>query len=350
MIRIQAFKPLLASAALTGLVLAGASQASNAAEVKSAYIPCGQVNDGSWSQAGYEGMKAAKEALAKTGTELTIDYSENLNPAKAEAAARDYASRGYQTVVLHCGTFADAAYNAGKDFPKTNFLIVVAPKSVDNVWTYIPAMQDISFVSGFLAAKMSKAGAVGVVASFNFSNVTWQAEGFRLGARYANPDIKTYSTYINSFDDVGKAKEAAQAELDAGADVIYSSTDQASRGIYAATAGAGALAIASYSDQASLAPKTVLASALADIPLLVSTVVQSSANGTLEKGKSYAVGMAGGIGVLALNPELEATIPADVKSEVDALIQDIKSGKLKVPAISEPGKSEEVDLKSLKSS
>jgi hypothetical protein len=105
-------------------------------------------------------------------------------------------------------------------FPKTNFLIVVAPKSVDNVWSYIPAMQDISFVSGFLAAKMSKTAAVGVVASFNFSNVTWQAEGFRLGARYANPKIKTYSTYINSFDDVGKAKEAAQAELDSGADVI----------------------------------------------------------------------------------------------------------------------------------
>jgi basic membrane lipoprotein Med (substrate-binding protein (PBP1-ABC) superfamily) len=93
----------------------------------------------------------------------------------------------------------------------------------------------------------------------------------------------------------------------------------------------------------------VLASALADIPLLVSTVVQSSVNGTLEKGKSYAVGMAGGIGVLALNPALEASIPADVKTQVDALVQDIKSGRLKVPAISEPGKSETVDLKTLKS-
>jgi len=331
-----------------GLMAAGTCSGASAAEVKSAYIPCGQVNDGSWSQAGYEGMKAAKEALSKDGVDLSIDYSENLSPAKAEAAARDYASKGYQTVVLHCGTFADAAYNAGKDFPNTNFLIVVAPESKDNVWTYIPAMQDISFVSGFLAAKMSKTAAVGVVASFNFSNVTWQAEGFRLGARYGNPDIKTYSTYINSFDDVGKAKEAAQAELDSGADVIYSATDQASRGIYAATEAAGALAIASYSDQASLAPKTVLASALADIPLLLSNVVQLSAKGSLEKGKVYAVGMAGGIGALAMNPELDSAVPADVKDAVAKLTDDIKSGRLKVPALSEPGKAEDFDLSTLK--
>jgi basic membrane protein A and related proteins len=186
-----------------------------------------------------------------------------------------------------------------------------------------------------------------VVASFNFSNVTWQAEGFRLGARYANPKIKTYSTYINSFDDVGKAKEAAQAELDSGADVIYSATDQASRGIFAATEAAGALAIASYSDQASLAPKTVLASALANIPLLVSNVVQLSVKGSLEKGKVYAVGMAGGIGALAMNPDMQKRVPADVMKEVAKLTDDIKAGRLKVPALSEPGKSEQYDLKNL---
>jgi basic membrane protein A len=293
-------------------------------------------------------MKAAKEALAKTGTNLTIDYSESLSPSQAEVAARDYATRGYQTVVLHCGTYADAAYNAGKDFPKTNFLIVVAPKSVGNVWTYIPAMQDISFISGYLAAKMSKTNAVGVVASFNFSNITWQAEGFRLGARYANPKIKTFSNYINSFDDAGKAKEAAQAEIDSGADVIYSATDQASRGIYAAAEGADVLAMASYTDQSKLAPKVVLSSALANIPLLVSDMVEGSVQGKLVPEKVYAVGMAGGIGALALNPELAKKIPADVAKDVQTLTDDIKSGKLKIPALSEPGKAETYDVGSLK--
>ncbi len=319
-----------------------------AKDVKVAYIPCGQVNDGSWSEAGYDGVKAAKDALAKSGTNVTIDYSESLSPSQAEVAARDYATKGYQTVILHCGTYADAAYNAGKDFPNTNFLIVVAPKSVKNVWTYIPAMQDISFVAGYLASKMSKSGAVGVVASFNFSNITWQAEGFRLGARYGNPKIKTFSNYINSFDDAGKAKEAAQAEIDSGADVIYSATDQASRGIYAAAETNGNLAIASYSDQSKLAPKTVLASALANIPLLVENMVTGSVSGTLVADKVYSVGMAGGIGDLAMNPDLAKTVPPDVAKEVQALMVSIKSGEIKVPALSDPGQSEKYDLAALK--
>ncbi len=333
---------------LAGCALCLGGSATYAKDIKVAYIPCGQVNDGSWSEAGYDGVKDAKEALAKKDINVTVDYTENLSPSKAEVAARDYATHGYQTVVLHCGTFADAAYNAGKDFPKTHFLIVVAPRSTGNVWSYIPAMQDISFVTGYLASKMSKSGAVGVVASFNFSNVTWQAEGFRLGARYGNPKIKTFSTYINSFDDAGKAKEAAQAEIDSGADVIYSATDQASRGIYAAAGAAGILALASYSDQWKLAPKTVLASALANIPLLVSNVVQGSVQDALEPGKVYAVGMAGGIGALAMNPELEKTIPPAVMTQVKALMDDIRMGRVKVPAISEPGKFADVDLASLK--
>ena len=120
------------------------SQRAEAEDVKVAYIPCGQVNDGSWSEAGYIGVKDAQTALAKDGIKVTINYSESLPPSQAETAARDYASKGYQTIVLHCGTFADAAYNAGKDFPKTHFLIVVAPRSENNVWSYTPAMQDIS--------------------------------------------------------------------------------------------------------------------------------------------------------------------------------------------------------------
>jgi basic membrane protein A and related proteins len=342
--RLKNFKlPLLA-----GLVAACLAAPAMAKDVKVAFIPCGQINDGSWSQAGYEGVTTAKEALAKAGINITVDSSESLSPSQAEVAARDYAKRGYQTVVLHCGTFADAAYNAGKDFPNTNFLVAVAPRSEKNVWAYTPAMQDISFIAGYLAAKMSKAHAVGVVASFNFSNIIWQAEGFRLGARYADPSIKTYSNYINSFDDAGKAKEAAQAEIDSGADVVYSATDQASRGIYAAAEANGAYSIACYSDQSSLSPKTVLASALASIPHLLDTMVEASVQGSLEPGKVYAVGMAGGIGELALNPELAKSIPPDVLQNVQQLTSDIKSGKLKIPALSEPGLSETFDLSKLK--
>ena len=80
---------------------------------KVAYLPCGRVNDQSWSQAGYEGVVAAKKELG-----VETSYSESVPPADIEAAARDYASRGYNLVLLHCATFMDAGLKVAKDFPE----------------------------------------------------------------------------------------------------------------------------------------------------------------------------------------------------------------------------------------
>ena len=66
-----------------------------------AYLPCGRVNDQSWSQAGYEGIVRKKEVESRR---LTLKRA----PADMRAA-RDYASRGYNLVLLHCATFMDAA-------------------------------------------------------------------------------------------------------------------------------------------------------------------------------------------------------------------------------------------------
>ncbi len=46
-------------------------------DFKVAYLPCGRVNDQSWSQAGYEGVLAAKKEL---GVETV--YSESVPPSR----------------------------------------------------------------------------------------------------------------------------------------------------------------------------------------------------------------------------------------------------------------------------
>jgi basic membrane protein A len=176
-----------------------------------------------------------------------------------------------------------------------------------------------------------------------------QVEGFMLGARYANPNIQTYQSYINSWDDVGKAKEAAQAQIDSGADVILGATDQASRGIFSAAQNAGVYAIASYADQASLAPKTILASVLYDFSSLVKDMVVNAANGKLESGKTYVLGLANGFGSLALNPAMDAVIPAKTKEKVAAVTKEIEAGRLKIPFdLIKPGQASGISLDSLR--
>jgi basic membrane protein A len=332
------------------LVLIGPSSAVSAAEIKVAYIPCGQVNDQSWSQAGYMGAQAAQKELQEAGVKMTLDYSESVTPAQVEAAARDYASRGYGIVILHCGTFADAAVTAAKGFPKTTFLFATVPPEgplPPNFWAYDVAQGEASFVSGYLSALVNKSGQVGSVGAFDFPVLTRQMEGFRLGARYANPKVKTLSTYINSWEDAGKAKEAAQAQIDAGADVVFAATDQAARGVFAAAENSSSYAIASYADQSSLAPKAILVSVVYDFGKLLQNMIVNAYNGKLTPGKFYRYGL-DGYSALIPNPGLAREVSKDANAKVASLIEDIKSGAIKVPEFHKAGESLTFDLSKLK--
>jgi hypothetical protein len=57
--------------------------------------------------------------------------------------------------------------------------------------------------------------------------------------------------------------------------------------------------------------------------------------------------MAGGIGALTLNEALAKQLRAAVASDVMALIGKIRSGEMRIPAISMPGGYKDVDLPAL---
>jgi basic membrane protein A and related proteins len=231
---------LLMTCALAATAIASASSAQ-AAELKVAYMPCGNVNDKSWSENGYLGLQDAQKTLASSGTTMKLDYTESQPASKVEAAARDYASRGYDIIVLHCGTFSEAAENTARAFPKTTVLYVTAPADTNwppNFWYYDIAQQEGQFAAGVLAGLTTKVGRVAAIASFDFPAMSRQVEGFILGVRYANEKVKYSRTYIGTWDDAAKAKEAALAAIDAGADVLLADTDQAARGAFSAAEGA----------------------------------------------------------------------------------------------------------------
>ncbi len=318
------------------------SWAEAAKTIKIAYIPCGRINDKSWSEAGYIGAVQGKKALEAKGYKVDLKYTESVPVAKVAAAARDYASRGYNPVILHCGTFAEAGLSAAKDFPNTWIMTAATPLFSKNAPSYDPAQHEGSFVVGYLAGLMTKTNRVGALGGFKFPALTRQIEGFKFGARYANPKVKAFSIYINTWEDAAKAKEAALAQIDNGADVIFAATDQAARGAFSAAKSRKVYAIASYSDQASLAPDTILTSVLYDTPLLVKRMILKVADGTIE-GKFYQSGMADGIGTFAPYYKMEKVIPDSVKKKVAQLIEDIKAGRIKVPEYIKANESDKLD-------
>jgi basic membrane protein A len=307
------------------LICAPPGQAQTKAPLKVAYIPCGRVNDQSWSQAGYEGILAAKKELG-----IEVAYSESVQPADVEAAARDYASKGYDLVMLHCGTFTDPGLKVAKDFPKVWFEVTSARTPVANVISLNFAQQEATFVAGVMAGLTTKTNRLGAIASYNTLGFNRQIEGFRLGAKFANPKTELYVTYLNSAEDAAKAKEAALAQFDAGADIILAATDQAATGVFRAGTDREKLIVAEYADQNALAPKTIVASVLYSQARLVQGMITSVASGKA-KGEILEPGISEGVGSLVENKPLFDALPKDAQECTHLVFADIEKGKLKIP-------------------
>ena len=89
-------------------------------------------------------------------------------------------------------------------------------------------------MQGVIAAKMSKAGVAGYIASFPIPEVVMGINAFVLGAQSVNPDFKLKVVWANTWFDPGKEADAAKALIDQGVDIITQHTDST-----AADAGGG---------------------------------------------------------------------------------------------------------------
>ena len=83
-------------------------------------------------------------------------------------------------------------------------------------WIHEPA-----YLAGMLAGGLTKSNVIGVVAAMPIAEVNRLANAFILGAQSVNPDVTALVSFINSFYDPATAKEAAVAQIGAGADVLY---------------------------------------------------------------------------------------------------------------------------------
>ena len=314
---------------------------------KVAYLPCGRVNDQSWSQAGWEGVEAAKQDLGLDEAAL----SEAVPPADIEAAFRDYASRGFKVILAHCGTFASTAEQVAPDFPDSWFeLSSVETSNTANAFAYDPQQQEGSFVAGVLAGLTTQTDTLGVVAGFDFPAITRQVEGFRLGARFVNPAVDVIVTYIDSWEDASLAKEASLAQIDSGADIIFVATDQAAIGVFEASTERGTYAIAQYFEQNAMAPEAVLTSVLYDQGPALTEIIRLAIEGQLEDKAVFQPGVADAVGTLAPFYDLESVVPDRAKECVDKVVQDITAGTITVPdtaSLGTAGSGEGIDPASI---
>lgn len=305
---------------------APAEAAAEPAKLKIAMVLSGPINDHDWNSVGYEGLKKAAEEL---GAEFA--YTESVADADAQRVLRDYASRGYNLIFAHSFSFGDAALAVATDFPEVYFMAGTAEKTAPNMGTYDNPDYQGAYVAGMLAAGVSKTGVIGWVDGNPSPNMLANLHAYEAGALEMNPEVKVLHTFIGSWYDPPKAKEAAIAQVEQGADVLSAQ----GVGVIDAAIEKKVFALGAMTDQNYMGPENVLTSVTWNLAPLIKAVGQTVIDGTWES-KGWSFGIAEGSVELAPYHDLDSNIPAEVLQKVTDKFSAIKAGEFTVPHNTDP--------------
>jgi basic membrane protein A len=307
-------------ALIVGLVVAACGGAASpnpspsAAAKKVAVLFPGLVDDQSWNQAGYEGLKKAE------AEGVTIAYTEKVTQDQQVEVFRNYAQQGFNVVVGHGGEYMDAALQVATEFPDVQFVVTNGNKSAANVTSLALSYGDMGYLSGVLACSMTKSNKIGVVVGETIPIANDAIQGWKNGCARVNPQATVNISVTGDWADVDKAREAALALVADGADVLGHLLDAADAGVFAAAEDKGVWSIGLYGDQSKLGPKTHIGAAFADASL----VVYRAATGPLD-GKVHMEGVKEG--VVSFGAFSDA-VPQAVRDAVKAAEEDLRTGKV----------------------
>ena len=256
--------------------------------------------------------KALKAAEARG--EIVYSASENVSNADYERVMREYATQGNQLIVGESFAVEAAARKVAKDFPKVAFLMGSSGKPQQpNFSVFDNYIQEPAYMTGMIAGGMTKTNRIGLVGGFPIPEVNRLMNAFMAGAKEVNPNVEFMVTFINSWFDPPKAKEAAFAMVDRGADILYAERF----GVSDAAKERGILAIGNVINTQDQYPETVVASAIWNMEPTIDQALKAVKSGQFkaEDYGQYSMMKFGG-SEMAPYGTFENKIPADLKAKV----------------------------------
>jgi len=296
-----------------------------------AVIMPSKINDLAFSQSMYDALVAVQNEMGKDKFEFV--YSDNMFVVEdAAAAIRDYASKGYDLVIAHGSQYGSSLTEIAPDFPNVSFawgttVDTFTDKGIKNVFAYEARAEQGGYVNGVIAAKLSKSGNIGVIGPIETGDAKLYVDGFKAGATATNPNANIAVTWTGSFSDVAKASEAAQTQINAGADAL-TGTAQMVVGAVGVAKDKNVPWFGTQSDQSSLAPSVVVASQVYKWDVVLRQLIDLIKKGTLG-GQAFSIDLANKGEVIQFNPDYK--LPDDVKAAAQAAIDGITNGTIKVP-------------------
>lgn len=310
----------LAVAGAAAVSLAGVAQAADKIKVAAIYVaPVEQQ----WNSRLHKALRSAQER-----GDIEYVFSESVSMTHQERVIREYADSGSKLIISDSFSNEQGFRAMAKDYPDTKFLMASSfgPEG-DNYSTFDNFIQDASYLTGMIAGGLTKTGVIGMVGGYPIPEVNRLMQAFKAGAQETRPDAKFLVTFIGSWFDPPKAKEAAFAQIDTGADVLYAERF----GVTDAAKERGVLAIGNVIDTQSDYPDTMVASAIWNTEPMVDAAIAKVRDGSFtgESYEDYASLKAGGSELAPLGT-FEGKLPPELLALVQKREAEIRSGAFKV--------------------
>ena len=329
--RITRFGALVLAAPFVVAGLASTAQADHVKKI--AVMAPEEGTDFGWNQQGVDG---AKMAAAKVGG-IEVEVADGLGYGDIRPVLRELAAAGVDLIIAHASGYNTAAPEIAQQF-KVPVAINDKPEAqlAGLVADYSPHAHEGAFLAGVLAAKMTRTGSVGIVASAEPVGWNAQSVGFALGARSVTPDIEIRYAVIGpaAYADVAGGKRVTEAIIAAGADVIFGQGNGSSFGMLQAVEtkpandGGKVWFIDVIGNKTSLDKGYLLSSVLWDFVPIFVDMFQDIHDGTYGT-RVYDINLADNSLALLKTEH----IPADIWDEIMAVRQDIMDGKIDVAFI-----------------
>ncbi|HEY4692706.1 MAG TPA: BMP family protein [Bellilinea sp.] len=280
-------------------------------------------------------IHAALQKAADDG-KIRYEFTDNIGYAgDMERVLREIATNQKPAAILG-DAFGneEAVRRVAVEFPEIAFAFGSGLGPAEpNMAVFDNWIHEPGYLSGMIAGGVTKTGVIGVVGGYPVPEVNRIVNAFIDGAKAVNPEAKVIVTFINSWFDPAAAKEAALAQVDAGADVLFAERF----GVIDAAAEKGLLAFGNMSDQNSLAPETVITGPVWNMtPTVEYLVAQVNAGSfTAIDLKDFSMVAKGGASLADFHG-MDAKIPAEVLAKVKETEQQIKDGLFRVDIKEEP--------------
>ena len=162
-------KKFMIAAAAAGLAIAAMGGASAQDKLKVGFIYVGPVGDMGYS---YQHDVGRKQMEEKFKGKVETSFLENVNEGPdAERSIEQLVRTGHKLIFTTSFGFMDATVKVAKKYPNVMFEHATGYKREKNLATYSGRFYEGRYIQGVIAAKMSKSGTLGYIASFPIPEV-----------------------------------------------------------------------------------------------------------------------------------------------------------------------------------